>query len=247
MLDSLKNTGFNSSYANKISQKLCEALSSDRIRSENDVLVDLKKYSKNNKETQIEPMKRSRLRQLVRETVSEITDQALVDEFSEELDDWIDSQSESYQAAAEICDVTDESNIIQFLDDWDWEERVVDRVDEYCNQKFEEYYAMPDSWTTDHGFIFDDGSVLSIPGDDHRIIDIDKWYKENIITIHIDKSDSELVIRFNENKTSNDQIRKIKRIIKTLSIDTIIYDVYDKSKLVDSGQVDSNMLDLILN
>jgi len=102
---------------------------------------------------------------------------------------------------------------------------------EYLEKRKEDYNCFT-GHAGDHGFIFSDGSMVSIPGDDHRIIDIDTWYNEQIITVHI--SDGDLTVRINDNIKRN-QLNIIEDIVKDYSLNNIYYDVYTKDDKIKTG------------
>lgn len=172
----------------------------------------------------------------------------IIDEFKDILENIKSNESESYEWGINICDGEETYQIKRFIEDKYGTEGfiVIDEKDvyEYCEKIFQEYSCDVDSWLTTHGFIFEDGSVLNTPADDHRIIDIDLWYKENIITVHI--LDKELTLRLNHNKTNNKQKNTIKRHIKLFKIDSIKYDIYRDDKIINSGSIYPYMIDNII-
>lgn len=78
------------------------------------------------------------------------------------------------------------------------------------------------------GFIFNDGSVLDIGDEDHRIINFDYSCKKGIVTYRIiNKGD--LYIRYIKNNFFYKQKQVIKDIIEQFNIDQIHYEMYNEN------------------
>ena len=86
------------------------------------------------------------------------------------------------------------------------------------------------------GFVFRDGSVLEIgEGNDHRVIDIDRWGKEKMITYRI--FGQELIVRIH-GEISYAQRKTLQECIDLYGITEIVYSFYDENdKLVSEGVV----------
>jgi hypothetical protein len=102
---------------------------------------------------------------------------------------------------------------------------IQDRMDSYQNY----------SIFHQHGYVFEDGSSLDIGGDDHRIIDIEKWYPENIITIRY--SDGAFDARLTD-KMTGAQANFIEDFLSEHKVKVFHYDVYGNSGIRCHGKVE---------
>lgn len=77
------------------------------------------------------------------------------------------------------------------------------------------------------GFILEDGTIIEIgEGQDHRLLDIDYWTTENIITYRLDNN--YITVRVTTDMTWNQT-----EVLNNLSDITVYCDIYDKNdKLV---------------
>ena len=105
-------------------------------------------------------------------------------------------------------------------------------------ERIEEDYRYFLDFAAAGGFIFEDGSILEIgEGTDHRIISIEKWNQENIITYRIFNR-SELNIRINSLNISYAQMSTLRELNDTYGFNNIYFDIYNNDdKLIARGEV----------
>jgi len=183
--------------------------------------------------------------------------QAIMGGFESDYERWKYDQGESLINAIYALEA-DWDNYIEYKIEEDGYAVLVDI--EYGEIKDDDYYReFLDSklenygwydYFGGHGYIFEDGTTLDIGYDDHRVIDIDRWFEDNIVTLHI--SDGDLTVRLNTT-TKKTQIQGIREIVEERDIEYIHYDVYDKDHLVNSGTInvkedwDWSLFDVIRN
>ena len=154
---------------------------------------------------------------------------------------WLMDKDEAGQWAVYLTNMEFENTIEMFVEDYDDDgligELYLTYEDDYLSEKFEEKLE-PEGLSFDwgyHGFIFSDGSILDVANDDHRIIPIDKWYEQNIVTYNYDDM---LTIRINNTMTTP-QINIIDSFIQEHNVEQVFYDVYGYDDvLVNQGSFD---------
>ena len=162
-------------------------------------------------------------------------------EAEEEYDSWYNNTGVNEEYAVEIIDFTFELAVDIFIEDNGINElsyigsSMDDRfLTKEFNHRMESYGVSTEFYS--QGFLFTDGTSLDVSGDDHRIIDIDKWYSENIITMG-STNEKELTVRFNEYKTTGQQKSFIDKYIKNFEIDFVYYTVFKEQQIMEHGKL----------
>jgi len=157
---------------------------------------------------------------------------------------WYDDLDENKMWAVYITDKGFDEYIDTFFED-ELEENDLDNYDELVDNFDDEFFEKTLEYNMEsynlglgmygRGWVFNDGSALSSSGDDHRMIDIDKWFTDNIVTF--DGIGGELTLRINT-KLNWDQIHTIKEFITDNNISKIYYDTYNVNSIVNHGIID---------
>jgi hypothetical protein len=163
-------------------------------------------------------------------------------EAEKEYEKWADFGSGSKIWSIRICDIDFETMVDEYISenglyhlaylDSEIDEKFFEKVLEH---KMDSYSVYPEFGG--HGFLFNDGSSMDIPADDHRIISMDEWFPNNIITLHL--SDNILTVRLNTTSNST-QFNYLDELIQNSenNIKQVYYDVYENDMMVKHGKFD---------
>lgn len=154
-------------------------------------------------------------------------------------DTWYSKLMDNEKHAVIICDISFDS-VVDFLVERDTVLFLHEGEDVFSDSVFmdvlnlgmDSYYVSLEF--SSHGFLFEDGSTLDI-NDDHRVIDINTWFPENIVTLHISQRD--LNVRLNTTTTSL-QFEYLDSLLYEKSIENVYYDVYQGNAMVGHGDID---------
>jgi len=165
---------------------------------------------------------------------------SLVSSKEREFIEWVSRLPENLKYAVYAVDMEFDGVLEDFIDHYGVSELYelenlvdVDFFQKCLDRRMESYRLFP--YFMSHGWLFKDGTSLDASGDDHRLIPMELWFPENIITLHL--SGSDLSARLNTTMNQG-QVRALNRIIKELGVSTFTYDVYQGNDQVSSGVVD---------